>query len=239
MKEETERLDQSEPSGKCLRTCRISPFRVFDMMGNVEEWVTSRKGRRYKGALMGGFWSKPWTGCRGTNDAHEEAFTFYGTGFRCCADAGSLDGTRTRDPSACRRRERKSDQKEEDPGRSTTLTLRRERFNGCSCLLTDARALLRDAGDRGAVARRAREDRLDRRRRLPARQAGGARARAPAAAGEGPRDGARDRGGPADQGADAGVCELGALAASGRPRSSSLTGASFRRRCSRRRGAVA
>ena len=52
------------------------------MMGNVEEWVTSRKGRRYKGALMGGFWSKPWTGCRGTNDAHEEAFVFYETGFR-------------------------------------------------------------------------------------------------------------------------------------------------------------
>ncbi|HVY48982.1 MAG TPA: SUMF1/EgtB/PvdO family nonheme iron enzyme [Minicystis sp.] len=86
---EIERLDQSEPSGK-FATC-VSPYGVYDMMGNVEEWVTSRKGRRFKGALMGGFWSKPWTGCRGTNDAHEESFAFYETGFRCCADPGSLD----------------------------------------------------------------------------------------------------------------------------------------------------
>jgi len=36
--------------------------------------------------LIGGFWSKPWTGCRGANDAHEPTFRFYETGFRCCAD---------------------------------------------------------------------------------------------------------------------------------------------------------
>jgi hypothetical protein len=40
---------------------------------------------------MGGFWAKPWTGCRGTNDAHEPTFAFYETGFRCCADPGTLD----------------------------------------------------------------------------------------------------------------------------------------------------
>src|SRR5262245_27565781 len=66
--EELERLWQGVPSGKYL-TC-VSSFGVYDMMGNVEEWVASRPGRKWPGALMGGFWAKPWTGCRGTNDAH-------------------------------------------------------------------------------------------------------------------------------------------------------------------------
>lgn len=83
-RDELDRLWQGAKSGAYL-TC-ASTFGVFDMMGNVEEWVSSRKGRRYPGALMGGFWAKPWTGCRGTNDAHEPTFTFYETGFRCCAE---------------------------------------------------------------------------------------------------------------------------------------------------------
>jgi hypothetical protein len=79
---ESDRLWQGTPSGR-YRTC-VSPFGIFDMMGNVEEWVSSREGRRWPGALMGGFWAKPWTGCRGTNDAHQPGFAFYETGFRCC-----------------------------------------------------------------------------------------------------------------------------------------------------------
>lgn len=82
---ESDRLWQGVPSGQ-FSSC-ISGFGIFDMMGNVEEWVTSRRGRKWPGALMGGFWSKPWTGCRGTNDAHEPTFQFYETGFRCCAEA--------------------------------------------------------------------------------------------------------------------------------------------------------
>ena len=85
---EAERLWQGTPSGT-YRTC-LSPFGVYDLMGNVEEWVTSRKGRKWPGALKGGFWAKPWTGCRGTNDAHEPDFTFYETGFRCCVEPGKL-----------------------------------------------------------------------------------------------------------------------------------------------------
>jgi sulfatase modifying factor 1 len=88
-KKEAERLWQGTPSGR-FSGC-MSAFGVFDMMGNVEEWVTTRKGRRFPGALMGGFWAKPWTGCRGTNDAHEPGFVFYETGFRCCAEPGTLD----------------------------------------------------------------------------------------------------------------------------------------------------
>lgn len=91
---EVERLWQGTPSG-FFRTC-VSRFGIYDMMGNVEEWVTTRKTRKRPGALMGGFWAKPWTGCRGTNDAHEPTFTFYETGFRCCAEPGKLppDGKR-------------------------------------------------------------------------------------------------------------------------------------------------
>ncbi len=81
---EARKLWQGTPSGR-YRTC-VSPFGIFDMMGNVEEWVSTRAGRRWPGALMGGFWAKRWTGCRGTNDAHQPSFAFYETGFRCCKD---------------------------------------------------------------------------------------------------------------------------------------------------------
>lgn len=87
-KKELEKLWQGAKSGSYLGC--VSTYGVYDMMGNVEEWVATRKGRKFPGALMGGFWAKPWTGCRGTNDAHEPTFTFYETGFRCCADPGTV-----------------------------------------------------------------------------------------------------------------------------------------------------
>lgn len=88
-KDEVEHLWQGAVSGRYLACA--SSYGVYDLTGNVEEWVRSRKGRKTEGALMGGFWAKPWTGCRGTNDAHDENFVFYETGFRCCAEPGSLD----------------------------------------------------------------------------------------------------------------------------------------------------
>jgi formylglycine-generating enzyme len=82
---EVERLWQGARSGE-FAACRTNGG-IHDMMGNVEEWVASSRKRRFKAALMGGFWAKPWVGCRGTNDAHEPTFRFYEVGFRCCSAA--------------------------------------------------------------------------------------------------------------------------------------------------------
>jgi sulfatase modifying factor 1 len=79
---EAAKLWQGAPSGR-YPSC-VSAFGIYDLNGNVEEWVAARESREWPGALMGGFWAKPWTGCRGTNDAHQPTFAFYETGFRCC-----------------------------------------------------------------------------------------------------------------------------------------------------------
>ncbi len=82
---ETKRLYQAEPSG--ARPSCTSSYGVVDLVGNVEEWVrTSRPQWPYESSLKGGYWSKPWSGCRGTNDSHGPLFRFYEIGFRCCAD---------------------------------------------------------------------------------------------------------------------------------------------------------
>jgi Sulfatase-modifying factor enzyme 1 len=82
---ETTRLYQAEPSGS--RPSCTSSYGVVDLVGNVEEWVTtSRPEWAYPSSLKGGYWSKPWSGCRGTNDSHGPLFRFYEVGFRCCAE---------------------------------------------------------------------------------------------------------------------------------------------------------
>jgi len=82
---EAKRAWQGEPSG-AYPACK-SAFGVFDLTGNVEEWVqTSRPEWPWRSALKGGYWSKPWSGCRGTNEAHGPQFRFYEVGFRCCKD---------------------------------------------------------------------------------------------------------------------------------------------------------
>jgi formylglycine-generating enzyme required for sulfatase activity len=82
---ETKRLYQAEPAGS--RPSCTSPYGAVDLVGNVEEWVTtSRPEWPHASSLKGGFWAKPWSGCRGTNDSHGPMFRYYEIGFRCCAD---------------------------------------------------------------------------------------------------------------------------------------------------------
>jgi len=84
---EVKRLWQGTPSGAYPK-CR-TPSGVYDLKGNVEEWVVSKpKGpytsaRRWPYTLKGGWWASIQT-CRRINDEHETTFRFYQTGFRCC-----------------------------------------------------------------------------------------------------------------------------------------------------------
>jgi len=83
---EVQRLWQGAPSGS-FAEC-VSPYGVVDMVGNVEEWVvTSRPEWPHRSSLKGGYWSKAWSGCRGTNERHGPRFRYYEIGFRCCKDA--------------------------------------------------------------------------------------------------------------------------------------------------------
>jgi formylglycine-generating enzyme required for sulfatase activity len=82
---EAKRAWQGEPAGS-YPGC-VSAYGVYDLTGNVEEWVqSSRPEWPFRSSLKGGYWSKPWAGCRGTNESHGPQFRFYEVGFRCCRD---------------------------------------------------------------------------------------------------------------------------------------------------------
>jgi formylglycine-generating enzyme required for sulfatase activity len=88
--EEVERLDKRVPSGALARC--ISPFGVRDMTGNVDEWVLNEAGKvddkPFRSTLKGGYWGPIRARCRPITSTHNEWFSFYQVGFRCCRDAG-------------------------------------------------------------------------------------------------------------------------------------------------------
>ena len=88
---ELQRLDRSLPSG-ARPECQ-SGFGVFDLTGNVDEWVradTERKNRRSRFAgLKGGAWGHVRNACRPVTTSHPPDFKYYFIGFRCCADPAS------------------------------------------------------------------------------------------------------------------------------------------------------
>jgi formylglycine-generating enzyme required for sulfatase activity len=82
---EAARLWQGEPSGS--RPGCKSSYGVFDMTGNVDEWVRNESGAPHQSGLKGGHWGPVRNRCRPMTTSHDEAFSFYQIGFRCCSDA--------------------------------------------------------------------------------------------------------------------------------------------------------
>jgi formylglycine-generating enzyme len=65
--------------------CR-SPFGVYDMTGNVDEWTTSVRSTGRQSIMKGGYWSGMRNRCRPSTRVHGPSFVFYQQGFRCCSD---------------------------------------------------------------------------------------------------------------------------------------------------------
>jgi formylglycine-generating enzyme required for sulfatase activity len=90
---EIERIDQRVASG-VLSGC-VSAFGVFDLSGNVAEWVRDRedaKGGEW--AVAGGHWARAPAVCRRLEHPGPQARSHKG-GFRCCRD--TLDGRKARE----------------------------------------------------------------------------------------------------------------------------------------------
>jgi formylglycine-generating enzyme len=63
-------------------------FGVYDMVGNLHEWVADTRGSR--GTFRGGYYQDTrinGDGCKYRTVAHGVSYHDYSTGFRCCADA--------------------------------------------------------------------------------------------------------------------------------------------------------
>ncbi len=86
---EVDRLDQRVRSGERSRC--VSPFGVHDMTGNVDEWAFNAQGKidekPFKSALKGGYWGPIRSRCRPMTSTHNQWFSFYQVGLRCCSDA--------------------------------------------------------------------------------------------------------------------------------------------------------
>jgi formylglycine-generating enzyme required for sulfatase activity len=88
---EARRLFQADPSG--ARTACVSAEGVYDLTGNVAEWVrrsdpVPRPGYEHvlKGCYWAGCYHEPHPNCVFRNSAHPGSFRTYEAGFRCCSD---------------------------------------------------------------------------------------------------------------------------------------------------------
>lgn len=85
---EVSRVNQSEPSGSRPRCA--SDYGVYDMTGNVDEWVVnehgSPQGPEFQSGLKGGYWGPVRNRCRPMTTDHNHWHHGYQIGFRCCKD---------------------------------------------------------------------------------------------------------------------------------------------------------
>jgi sulfatase modifying factor 1 len=81
-----EAIDQRVPAGSSPRC--VNEQGIFDLNGNVNEWVvrTDQKSPRRSG-IKGGWWGPVRNRCGPTVGFHDEGDWGYEVGFRCCAEA--------------------------------------------------------------------------------------------------------------------------------------------------------
>ena len=82
--------DQRVPSGQSARC--VSPFGVFDLSGNLEEFV-ERDDAPSQPAMKGAWWLPGRNHCRARQTFHNAAYKGVETGFRCCADLATQTDT--------------------------------------------------------------------------------------------------------------------------------------------------
>jgi len=75
-----------KPSGS-MPAC-VSPYGVYDMVGNLDEQVVNTSGHPHWSGLMGGHVFGVRNACRPMTDAHDENFGWYETTARCCKSIG-------------------------------------------------------------------------------------------------------------------------------------------------------
>lgn len=80
-----EQLDKTVPSGS-MTSC-VSEYGIYDLTGNADEWVLSTGNSTYKSVLKGGHPHGVRNRCTPRTTAHNEDFSYYVTGFRCCKDS--------------------------------------------------------------------------------------------------------------------------------------------------------
>jgi formylglycine-generating enzyme required for sulfatase activity len=76
--------DLRSPPGAYPRCA--SPFGVFDMAGNLEEFVAIDARGPARPAMKGAYWQPGRNHCRAAQTAHDRYYNGTETGFRCCAD---------------------------------------------------------------------------------------------------------------------------------------------------------
>ncbi|MEB2312020.1 MAG: SUMF1/EgtB/PvdO family nonheme iron enzyme [Sorangiineae bacterium] len=62
----------------------VSPFGVYNLVGNVDEWTTRPGGQPYPSILRGGWWFMGRNRCRAATSNHSQLYAGVQTGFRCC-----------------------------------------------------------------------------------------------------------------------------------------------------------
>lgn len=109
---EVARLDGRLAAG--AQPACVSPFGVYDLTGNVEEWVEHANGHEnekpFRTARKGGSWSRGKGRCRPIDASEPSWHRAHDLGFRCCSDARGT-GPAVRKASSADRQDRGGDAK--------------------------------------------------------------------------------------------------------------------------------